>query len=231
MYENRFGRFTAGDPLLASGRSANTQTFNRYAYVINRPLSLTDPSGMDPCWKGNCSNGGCEYKESKDSPGKGWNQVDFAGYFYHMVPKWNDTGRTRYLYAGGGDDFGETYSLVMNIAIKDEPLFFNIGGAPVPNPATTWARVEGLGVGSYNFADGIPNLPFETPLFLGTPTTLKYTYNFSGALIEEEYPSGRKVKNEFDSKPIEAVGEVSVALHFSSNPSVSRAYLSATRAA
>ncbi|MCZ2391539.1 MAG: hypothetical protein LC113_10735 [Acidobacteria bacterium] len=29
MYENRFGRFTAVDPLLASGKSANPQTFNR----------------------------------------------------------------------------------------------------------------------------------------------------------------------------------------------------------
>ena len=32
-----------------------------------------------------------------------------------------------------------------------------------------------------------------------TARTSKYTYNFSGALIEEEYPSGRKVKNEFES--------------------------------
>ncbi len=31
-----------------------------------------------------------------------------------------------------------------------------------------------------------------------TPRVSKYTYNFSGALIEEEYPSGRKVKNEFE---------------------------------
>ena len=32
----------------------------------------------------------------------------------------------------------------------------------------------------------------------GQTYTSKYTYNLSGALIEEEYPSGRKVKNEFD---------------------------------
>ena len=46
MYENRYGRFTAIDPLLASGKSANPQTFNRYVYVLNNPLLLTDPTGL-----------------------------------------------------------------------------------------------------------------------------------------------------------------------------------------
>jgi RHS repeat-associated protein len=50
MYENRFGRFTAVDPLLASGNSANPQTFNRYVYVLSNPLSGTDPTGMIPDW-------------------------------------------------------------------------------------------------------------------------------------------------------------------------------------
>jgi RHS repeat-associated protein len=48
MYENRHGRFTAVDPLLASGKSANPQTFNRYVYVRNNPTVLTDPSGLCP---------------------------------------------------------------------------------------------------------------------------------------------------------------------------------------
>ncbi|HEX7275528.1 MAG TPA: RHS repeat-associated core domain-containing protein, partial [Nitrososphaeraceae archaeon] len=50
MYENRFGRFTTVDPLLASGKSANPQTFNRYVYVINNPLVFNDPSGAIPEW-------------------------------------------------------------------------------------------------------------------------------------------------------------------------------------
>ncbi len=54
MYENRHGRFTAVDPLLASGKSANPQTFNRYVYVQNGPVISTDPDGRcggksDPC--------------------------------------------------------------------------------------------------------------------------------------------------------------------------------------
>lgn len=45
-YNNRHGRFTAVDPLLASGKSANPQSFNRYVYVLNNPLILTDPNGL-----------------------------------------------------------------------------------------------------------------------------------------------------------------------------------------
>jgi RHS repeat-associated protein len=46
MYQNLHGRFTAIDPLLASGKSGNPQTFNRYVYVLNNPLIFTDPTGL-----------------------------------------------------------------------------------------------------------------------------------------------------------------------------------------
>ena len=45
-YQNAHGRFTAVDPLLASGKSADPQTFNRYVYVMNNPLILVDPTGL-----------------------------------------------------------------------------------------------------------------------------------------------------------------------------------------
>ncbi|HEV7645946.1 MAG TPA: RHS repeat-associated core domain-containing protein [Pyrinomonadaceae bacterium] len=45
-YNNNLGKFTAVDPLVASGRSADPQTFNRYVYALNRPLSHTDPTGL-----------------------------------------------------------------------------------------------------------------------------------------------------------------------------------------
>ena len=45
-YNSQHARFTAVDPLLASGKSANPQTFNRYAYVSNNPIRKTDPTGM-----------------------------------------------------------------------------------------------------------------------------------------------------------------------------------------
>ncbi len=45
-YNGNHGRFTAVDPLLASGQSTNPQTFNRYVYSMNRPLNHTDPTGL-----------------------------------------------------------------------------------------------------------------------------------------------------------------------------------------
>jgi RHS repeat-associated protein len=45
-YNNIHGRFTAVDPLLASGKSGNPQSFNRYAYTMNQPLTMTDKKGL-----------------------------------------------------------------------------------------------------------------------------------------------------------------------------------------
>jgi RHS repeat-associated protein len=41
------GRFTIPDPLMASARASNPQTWNRYAYTLNNPLRYVDQSGME----------------------------------------------------------------------------------------------------------------------------------------------------------------------------------------
>jgi hypothetical protein len=50
------GRFTSPDPLLASGRVGDPQSWNRYTYVRNNPLALIDPTGLDWVASGNASN-------------------------------------------------------------------------------------------------------------------------------------------------------------------------------
>jgi RHS repeat-associated protein len=40
------GIFLSADPFI--GDAGNTQSYNRYSYVNNNPLSFTDPSGFDP---------------------------------------------------------------------------------------------------------------------------------------------------------------------------------------
>lgn len=48
-------RFTSPDPLLNSGRPWNPQSWNRYAYALNNPLTYFDPDGL---WEwGNCTGG------------------------------------------------------------------------------------------------------------------------------------------------------------------------------
>ncbi len=50
------GRFMTPDPLLNSGRPSNPQTWNRYAYAMNNPLNIVDPTGLynvvDHCTSG-----------------------------------------------------------------------------------------------------------------------------------------------------------------------------------
>ncbi len=47
MFDPMLGRFMSADPFIPAPDS--TQSFNRYSYVRNRPLSLIDPSGYSEC--------------------------------------------------------------------------------------------------------------------------------------------------------------------------------------
>jgi RHS repeat-associated protein len=44
IYDPLLGRFMQADPIIQAPK--NSQNYNRYSYVINNPLSLTDPSGF-----------------------------------------------------------------------------------------------------------------------------------------------------------------------------------------
>jgi RHS repeat-associated protein len=45
VYDPGLGRFLSADPFVQA--PTETQNFNRYSYVVNNPLSLTDPSGFN----------------------------------------------------------------------------------------------------------------------------------------------------------------------------------------
>jgi RHS repeat-associated protein len=46
-FANAQGRFSSVDPLFGSGRTNLPQSWNRYSYVLNNPLRLVDPNGME----------------------------------------------------------------------------------------------------------------------------------------------------------------------------------------
>ena len=50
------GRFSSPDPLLLSATLDNPQSWNRYVYVLNSPLSLVDKDGLFPSPLFNCSD-------------------------------------------------------------------------------------------------------------------------------------------------------------------------------
>ena len=41
------GRFTSPDPLSASRKASNPQTWNRYTYALKNPLKFVDPDGLE----------------------------------------------------------------------------------------------------------------------------------------------------------------------------------------
>jgi hypothetical protein len=46
VYDPQIGRFLSADPYIQA--PYNTQSYNRYSYVMNNPLKYTDPSGYNP---------------------------------------------------------------------------------------------------------------------------------------------------------------------------------------
>jgi RHS repeat-associated protein len=58
VYDQMLGRFASADPYITE--PLNTQNYNRYSYVYNRPLSFTDPSGFEgnSFWFGSFFGGG-----------------------------------------------------------------------------------------------------------------------------------------------------------------------------
>jgi RHS repeat-associated protein len=54
------GRWPAPDPSgIASVHLSDPQTWNRYAYVRNNPLTLIDPNGLEDCGGGDNTDGAC----------------------------------------------------------------------------------------------------------------------------------------------------------------------------
>ena len=46
VYDPQLGRFLSADFVIPNGE--HTESYNRYSYVFNNPLSLTDPDGQCP---------------------------------------------------------------------------------------------------------------------------------------------------------------------------------------
>lgn len=61
QYGNMQGRWMSPDPYMGSYDFTNPQSLNRYSYVLNNPLTLTDPTGQGPEGAAGCIGGpvGC----------------------------------------------------------------------------------------------------------------------------------------------------------------------------
>ena len=70
-YSNMAGRWFSPDPYQGSYDPTNPQSFNRYAYVLNSPLSFIDPAGLGPgdCFLSGLSGNTCSVTVSGNPPG------------------------------------------------------------------------------------------------------------------------------------------------------------------
>jgi RHS repeat-associated protein len=65
-YSASLGRFATPDPYVASAKSNESASWNRYTYVLNDPTNLLDPRGLEACGADFCVTG---YGSNKDGPG------------------------------------------------------------------------------------------------------------------------------------------------------------------
>ncbi|MEQ1923680.1 MAG: RHS repeat-associated core domain-containing protein [Pyrinomonadaceae bacterium] len=159
MYENRLGKFTAVDPLLASGQSADPQTFNRYAYVRNQPLALSDPSGE--CPEGKCPGrySGTVYTKTVD--GSTWynNEKldDSWSVFSGTVSLTDKKDNYDYVVFGDGTASGSGwYRIDRNI----QQLIQGFGQGMDDVQSGSWKGVQNVPSTAWNAATTATMLPF-----------------------------------------------------------------------
>ena len=178
------------DPLIASGKSANPQTFNRYVYVGNSPLVITDPSGMigdyytrDGVWLGHDKdiNDGKVFFASLVS------QTDETSYLDKgSIVRTTRAEVMRAFFSANpvirGTDNAAIRSLATNVtrgvdaAISGIPK--GIGNAPVIGlNGVTHAIANGPGLGFYR-----PN-PFEIPLPFANNNATEESYGSASATV------------------------------------------------
>ncbi|WP_157721796.1 RHS repeat-associated core domain-containing protein [Tumebacillus avium] len=63
-YSPSVGRFTTQDSW--TGLGDLPQTLNRYAYALNNPINITDPSGHAPCYEDDNGDLRCGYSFNPD---------------------------------------------------------------------------------------------------------------------------------------------------------------------
>jgi RHS repeat-associated protein len=140
-YASAQGRWLAPDPYMGSYDLTNPQSFNRYAYVLNNPMSLMDPGGLDtsqPTACGTDDNGHPIYcitaTTGQDGGGGGWQYGDF-GYADMLHPR-RPFAREPSAGGGGGGRFSGAPSNAPAVA------------GPSPSACTAAGAVAGASAGA-----------------------------------------------------------------------------------
>jgi RHS repeat-associated protein len=174
MYNNAHGRFTAVDPLMASGKSANPQTFNRFIYVGNNPIISTDPSGL-------CKESDCP----KNYYGTVYSRTAANGEVFYNNERPDDswsvfTGNASFVRKSTNvqmvvNEFGWFESPVVQ---RDERVQALLGGFSSGVDEVKYGSAKGVGNVAIGIANGGINMYFQQQgRTVGIPQIPRYTYN------------------------------------------------------
>jgi len=118
------GRWMSPDPAgLAAVDPTNPQTWNRYAYVMNNPMNLVDPQGLNPpaigqgcgtdpnCWRNSANNYAAQFWGGGGPRGNWSNYDSFSFFFNTAYLDWIEGGwswvRSPFaVYSLSGNDIG-----------------------------------------------------------------------------------------------------------------------------
>src|SRR6266850_560385 len=101
-YSAAQGRFTSADPLMASARPISPQSWNRYSYVLNKPMNLIDPSGLTAQSTGE----GCSAEFDRCDGGESTSHAE-NNYAENVQHQMNATAATQAAQSGDWDTFND----------------------------------------------------------------------------------------------------------------------------
>jgi RHS repeat-associated protein len=114
VFSPNIGRWHSPDPL--GGDVTNPQSLNRYAYVLNNPMTLTDPTGLNPCPTiGPGGSYACTPEQAAQS-----NVSGPAGSIYNGI--------------AGANPFSLLYLMTSLMAEGSEPVLVNFGAWDLISP-------------------------------------------------------------------------------------------------
>ncbi len=188
-YSSTLGRWTTPDPASLSVASpAFPQSWNRYSYVLNNPMNLLDPSGLECVW----DDGSYDSIEDVDTgsadscSGAGGTWVDHSFFIDFGLPDWSGSASSDLAAVVAGIQAG--FALVQTgSGLSGWMLVANNGAGPIdwsllinplPTPNSSGGNTSGFTVGirapgqTYRQCLSANSSTYSLNTFTGTDTFL-----------------------------------------------------------
>ena len=161
------GRWLSPDPYDGSYDITNPQSFNRYAYVLNNPLTLTDPTGLHCAVGTGCGGGDCANDpncDGENGPLPGYGGGGCSGMF---CDPWGGPPGTPLDSIAAGEE-------LQWLSSGSIPWYSVQGGELMLLVADPWAYVSNASIFTW---EQVP-----TWADLGTATASSGTYSYFGGV-------------------------------------------------